>query len=362
MARTKEQRAADMRKYRRTHREHYLKLKRASYKRNRAKRLAEAKAYAAKYPDRIKARSVAYYKRAGRANARRWREKHPPTEEQKAKSRERCLAYHAANRERQNAKMTARYRATHPNARPRPPKMSNEARKERQRVSNKTYHDIHRGELTEKARTKRRLAGIGPAHRREDPALIARTGQKTCTRCDDKRPVGSFSKDRHSKDGLNNWCKPCVKRWNAENKEIYAQRYQRLKAVLSVKNRERYEKNWMQRREQGKRYYREHLEKYMEGARRRRLRQAGLAGGHSEAEWRQLCIRFNDRCVCCGIHKSIKKLTRDHVVPITHPLSSDAISNIQPLCTSCNCRKNAFHATDYRQTPFTGRGQAVLFG
>lgn len=94
---------------------------------------------------------------------------------------------------------------------------------------------------------------------------------------------------------------------------------------------------------------------------RQRARKNAIPGYHTQAEWRALRRKFQDRCVCCGVHDSVRRLTRDHVVPISNPLSSDDISNIQPLCYRCNCSKKDTHATDYRRTPFINSGQSVLF-
>lgn len=96
-------------------------------------------------------------------------------------------------------------------------------------------------------------------------------------------------------------------------------------------------------------------------AARRRVRKAGIPGSHTLQEWLDLCAKFDHRCVKCGSHASQKPLTRDHVVPITRPHSTDDISNIQPLCKPCNCGKGNRETVDYRRTPFQGRGQSVMF-
>jgi hypothetical protein len=57
--------------------------------------------------------------------------------------------------------------------------------------------------------------------------------------------------------------------------------------------------------------------------------------------------RFGFHCVCCLKHASeIGTLAQDHIVPISRS-GSDYISNIQPLCQSCNSRKGA-KTIDYR--------------
>lgn len=58
-------------------------------------------------------------------------------------------------------------------------------------------------------------------------------------------------------------------------------------------------------------------------------------GTHTETEWLALCARYDQRCASCG---GSKKLTRDHIVPVSKGGTND-IDNIQPLCKSCNSAK-----------------------
>lgn len=75
----------------------------------------------------------------------------------------------------------------------------------------------------------------------------------------------------------------------------------------------------------------------------RRARQIANGGSFTNDEWIELCNKYNNICLSC---KKPKPLTKDHVIPIVLG-GSNNINNIQPLCQSCNSRKN--NATiDYR--------------
>ena len=79
-------------------------------------------------------------------------------------------------------------------------------------------------------------------------------------------------------------------------------------------------------------YYRSDNLKY--SARRdRRLRQNG--GKHSKEEWLILLESYGYKCAICG---SEEEITKDHIVPVSKG-GGDSISNIQPLCWSCNKKK-----------------------
>lgn len=75
----------------------------------------------------------------------------------------------------------------------------------------------------------------------------------------------------------------------------------------------------------------------------RRARKAGAGGSFTAAEWKALCVRYGNECLCC---KLIKPLVADHVIPLSRS-GSNSIANIQPLCRSCNARKGV-KTTDYR--------------
>lgn len=78
-------------------------------------------------------------------------------------------------------------------------------------------------------------------------------------------------------------------------------------------------------------------------AARRRALEANAEGEFSEEEWTALLLHFGPHCPSCG---EIRPLTVDHVVPLSWG-GSNWISNIQPLCRACNCRKRDLHATRY---------------
>ena len=92
-----------------------------------------------------------------------------------------------------------------------------------------------------------------------------------------------------------------------------------------------------------------HREKRVINNRARRARMLGSDGNFTPEEWQGLLDKYNHKCLCCG--KTNINLTVDHVLPIAKG-GSNYISNIQPLCRSCNCKKHANYA-DYRQEYFS---------
>ena len=81
------------------------------------------------------------------------------------------------------------------------------------------------------------------------------------------------------------------------------------------------------------------------GQYRRKLRMKNK-GSFTLEEWDQLKQSFYNLCLKCGKSEVEVKLFADHVVPISKG-GLNIISNIQPLCNSCNIRKSS-KIEDYR--------------
>lgn len=75
----------------------------------------------------------------------------------------------------------------------------------------------------------------------------------------------------------------------------------------------------------------------------RKSLERGAGGRLSADEWKELCNKYDNKCLCCGVGGG---LTKDHIVPVTMGGTTD-IDNIQPLCKSCNSKKGN-KTIDYR--------------
>lgn len=70
--------------------------------------------------------------------------------------------------------------------------------------------------------------------------------------------------------------------------------------------------------------------------RREMVRAARLISNHNKAQWDNLKRMYGNACASCKSQS--KKLTKDHIVPITKG-GHNGIDNIQPLCQRCNVKK-----------------------
>ena len=91
-----------------------------------------------------------------------------------------------------------------------------------------------------------------------------------------------------------------------------------------------------------RKYRKAHLEERAAYQRNRKAFEAGAKGSFTAEEFRALCDYTNHLCPRCFEEKP---LTIDHIVALSKGGSND-ISNIQPLCKSCNCSKGVW-TVDY---------------
>lgn len=74
--------------------------------------------------------------------------------------------------------------------------------------------------------------------------------------------------------------------------------------------------------------------------RRQKLRRKAVPGSHTSVAWEALKARYGGKCLRCQKQEPEIKLTVDHIRPISKG-GTNNISNIQPLCFSCNSWKRA---------------------
>ncbi len=148
-------------------------------------------------------------------------------------------------------------------------------------------------------------------------------------------------KRNHKRTASNSYpdgtCKVCAKERyerNPEKFKKYAVAWQKANPRKFAKNVKKYRKRHPENTKLQKAIQRH----------RRRTSETKAGGSFSVLEWKNLCKKWDYKCLCCGRHR---KLTADHVIPVSKGGTSN-IDNIQPLCGPCNSKKNA-GTTDYRK-------------
>lgn len=201
---------------------------------------------------------------------------------------------------------------------------------------------------------------------------------KKCPCCNIEKEESEFHKDKKRKDGLFVYCKNCVSIKNKksyQNKLVENRDLKRLRARNNKDKNKKRSNNWYQEnkchkkqyssnyRAENKEYYKEYQkewdknnpEKVRQKRKRyyqtkngklsikqrnhnRKSRLRGANGNHTFKEWEKLKNECNYTCQLCFKKEPEIILTRDHIIPISKG-GNNYISNIQPLCISCNSSK-----------------------
>lgn len=126
-----------------------------------------------------------------------------------------------------------------------------------------------------------------------------------------------------------------------KNRNTILQRHKIQYAMNPDKYRQRKRNEWLKHGERYRKtcriWKKTNREKINEINSRRRALKRNAEGSFTLQEWRDLKAKYSHQCAWC---KKKGKLTIDHIVPISKG-GTNWISNIQPLCLSCNSKKGA---------------------
>lgn len=157
---------------------------------------------------------------------------------------------------------------------------------------------------------------------------------KTCSTCGELKELQEFYKSKTNKDGLSGYCIACDKIKKANHyqrtREVTLARHKRW-AEANPEKVKQYKRKW-------KNINRERVLQY-----KRNRRKLEIIDHFTIEEWQRLLDRYDHRCLCCG---SEDLITADHIIPLSKG-GSNHISNIQPLCVTCNSKKGV-EIIDYR--------------
>ena len=137
----------------------------------------------------------------------------------------------------------------------------------------------------------------------------------------------------------------------ALNSERIKARQQKWYSLHRAEQKRRYLKEYNEDKsafaKRSKRWRIQNREKINFYARHRQYIKKNALGSHTLEEWSELKKKYDYRCLCCKVREPFIELTEDHVIPLSLGGNND-ITNIQPLCGSCNSRKYV-SVVDFRE-------------
>lgn len=182
---------------------------------------------------------------------------------------------------------------------------------------------------------------------------------RCCSVCGEEKAIEEFESDKRKLHGKGYRCKVCrnkqnakwraeyienwhteypdyYKEWHTEHPNYYKEWRAKHPGYYAAMSREwrlehpNYHAQWCVENKEKVRHY----------SRKRDKRLKDADGSYTLDEWNNLIEKYEYKCLRCGTSLSRDELTVDHIIPISKQ-GTNYISNIQPLCQSCNSWKHA---------------------
>lgn len=161
---------------------------------------------------------------------------------------------------------------------------------------------------------------------------------KKCTKCEEFKDVGEFTKAKNQKSGLRPECKACQRAYRETRKEKRAEYNRKYREAHKEEGRE-YRKAWQEKnREKGQGYARRYREKYKDELRFRRIlessRYDARKRGHfpCDASLEEIEAAFTGRCDVC----SVPEIECNQKLHMDHDHSRETSNFRGWLCKQCN--------------------------
>ena len=146
---------------------------------------------------------------------------------------------------------------------------------------------------------------------------------KHCTKCQNDKPKTEFYKSAAKPDGLQTWCKQCVKETQAQSRKDDPKKHSEWSKKSYYKD---HIKNKKRINESTKKWYKNHPEKHESLQLDDKLRRYGL----TRAEYDNLLLKQNFECAIC--HKSQHDMSQS--LSIDHDHKTGRVRGL--LCSPCN--------------------------
>ena len=195
--------------------------------------------------------------------------------------------------------------------------------------------------------------------------------EKHCNKCGCTKATTDFYRNKNTRDGFQIYCKTCQsaagRNYYEKNRERVCEASQRYRQENPEKKREnnrRYrEENREARREYARHHYEENRERVCEAAGRwrqknpelvrvfrqnHRARLRGAEGSHTVEDLRMLHEVQDGCCYYCDAPMGLD-VHVDHMTPLSRG-GSNWPENLALACATCNLRKNAKTAEEFRSS------------